>query len=305
MVLRWLRKQARLRQEGSRGRLNALLAVMNERLAAEFRPTVTYIGNNRVLVGTRVGDRTIAYYVEADDRLFSPWFIVTGQFETDVTNYLLRHLRADSHCIDVGSNFGYYTCLMARFCPGGRVLGIEADRHISELARDNLFINGLHEVGDVIWAAVCDRDTEVTLFRRTTRSGNTSIVDVGESFTTHFGEPPVEPFRVQGRRIDDFAERLHGRVDVIKIDVEGAEPLALRGARDVIRDNRDLSIVMEWSPGQIAAAGFDISEFVDEIRAMNLRAFVLERHIERPLDISRLATLPYQSAIILRRTDAR
>ncbi len=299
-MLQQVRRLMRRREVGTAGRLNMLLTLINERLASEFRPTVTYVGNNRVLVGTRVGDRTIAYYVEADDRLLSPWFIVTGQFETDVTNYLLRHLRADSHCLDVGTNFGYYSCLMARFCPAGRVLGVEADRHVAELARDNLFINGLHEIGDVVWSAACDRDEEITLYRRMSRSGNTSIVDVGEHFTTHMGEQPVQPFTVRGRKIDDLAERLGGRVDFIKIDVEGAEPLALRGATNVIRDNRHLSIVMEWSPGQIAAAGFDVAEFVDEIDAQGLQAFTLERHGERPLHISKLASLPYQSAIILK-----
>ena len=83
---------------------------------------------------TRVGGRTIAFYVEAEDRLLSPWFIATGQFETDPTNFFLRHLRPDSHCIDVGANFGYYSCLMARYCPGGRVIGIEADQKIADLA---------------------------------------------------------------------------------------------------------------------------------------------------------------------------
>jgi FkbM family methyltransferase len=304
-MLQQVRKLMRRREDRTAGRLNMLLTLINERLASEFRPTVTYVGNNRVLVGTRVGDRTIAYYVEADDRLLSPWFIVTGQFETEVTNYLLRHLRADSHCLDVGTNFGYYSCLMARFCPAGRVLGIEADRHVAELARDNLFINGLHEIGDVIWAAACDRDEEITLYRRMSRSGNTSIVDVGEHFTTHMGEQPVQPFTVRGRKIDDLAERLDGRVDFIKIDVEGAEPLALRGAANVIRDNPILSIVMEWSPGQIAAAGFDVAEFVDEIDARGLQVFILERHAERPLHISKLTSLPYQAAIILKRAGAR
>lgn len=304
-MLAWFGKQFGWSDRSSRSRLNSLLALMNERLASEFRPTVTYVGNNRVLVGTRVGDRTIAYYVEADDRLLSPWFIVTGQFELDVTNFLLRNLRADSHCLDVGSNFGYYTCLMARFCPAGRVLGVEADRRIAELARDNLFINGLYEIGDVVWAAASDRDDELTLYRRSSRSGNTSIVDVGEAFTTLMGEPPAEPFQVKGVRIDDLADRLSGRVDFIKIDVEGAEPLALAGARETIRRNRDIAIVMEWSPGQIAAAGFDLGHFVDEMAAQGLSGFLLERHAERPIDIRKLATMPYQSGIVLRRADRR
>lgn len=295
---------------GTRARVDTLVALVSERLASDqqpapdHRPTATYVGNNRVLVGTRVGDRTIAYYVEADDRLLSPWFIVTGQFETDLTNYFLRHLKPDSHCIDVGSNFGYFTCLMARYCPDGRVLGVEADRKIADLARDNLFINGLYGSADVICAAASDSTAELTLYRRTSRSGNTSIVNVGTALTTALCEPPAEPFTVASTRIDDLGDRMQGRVNFIKIDVEGAEPLVLAGARDTIRRNRDISIVMEWSPGQIQAAGFDLHRFSKKIADLGLRCFTLDRHGERPIELGRLATMPYQAGILLRRTDA-
>jgi FkbM family methyltransferase len=270
----------------------------------EHRPIATYVGNNRVLVGVKVGDRRIAYYVEADDRLLTPWFIVTGKFEPDLTNYFIRHLQHDSHCIDVGANFGYFTCLMAKYCPGGRVIGVEADRKIADLAQDNLFINGFQETAAIVCAAASDTDAGLTLYRRTSRSGNTSIVDVGEHLTTLLGEPQAEPFTVPSVRIDDLAGRLQGRVDFIKIDVEGAEPLVLAGARETIRSNRNIAIVMEWSPGQIEAAGFDLRRFTQEIADLGLRCFTLEQGTPRPVSHAALAGLPYQSGILMRRGDA-
>ena len=266
--------------------------------------SATFVGNNRVLLGARVGNSTIAYYLEADDRLLSPWFIVSGQYEIELTNFFLRRLRKDSHCLDIGSNFGYFTCLMARYCPDGRVIGVEADRKIADLARDNIFINGFYGPADVVCAAASDREGELTLYRRTSRSGNTSVVEVGESFTTALDEPPVEPFTVASVRIDDLAERMEGRVDFIKIDVEGAEPLVLAGARETIRRNRNISIAMEWSPGQIAGAGFDLGAFMKNIAASGLRCFSLERYTEKPIADGALLALPYQAGIILRRTDA-
>ena len=270
----------------------------------EHRPTATYVGGNRVLVGTKVGHWTIAYYVEADDRLLAPWFIVTGEYEIPLTNFFLRHLRSDSHCIDVGANFGFFTCMMARYCPDGQVLGIEADRRIADLACDNLSINGLHDTAAVLCAAAGDSRAGMTLYRRTGRSGNTSIVDVGTALTAALGEPPVVQFEVASVMIDDLAERWGGRVDFIKIDVEGAEPLVLSGARETIRRNRDISIVMEWSPGQLAAAGFDVQRFAAEIANLGLRCFALEADGERPIGQGKLAIMPYQAGIVLRRVDA-
>ncbi|MDB5687076.1 MAG: FkbM family methyltransferase [Rhizorhabdus sp.] len=285
-------------------RLKRLYRLVKPRGDVGHLPSATYVGNNRVLVGTQVGGRTFAFYVEADDRLLSPWFIVTGRFEVDLTNYFLRHLRPDSHCIDVGSNFGYYSCLMARNCPDGQVLGIEADRKIADLARDNLFINNLHGNAGIVCAAASDTREGLTLYRRISRSGNTSILNVSAAFTTHMDEPPAEPFTVESVRVDDLAERMQGRVDFIKIDVEGAEPLVLTGARETIRRNRDISIVMEWSPGQIEAAGFDVRGFAEEIAALGLRCFSLDRRKEYPIGNGMLATMPYQPGIVLRRKDA-
>ena len=261
----------------------------------------TYIGNNRVLTKTTVGNLDFAFIVEADDRLISPWFIVTGKYDTATTNYLLRNLKQDSHCLDVGSNFGYFTCLLGRICSAGKVIGIEADPKIAEIARDNVVINGLHEIAGIMNAAASDSAGEVTLYRRGSRSGNTSIVQCGTEFTDFMREPPEEPFGVSGVRIDDLHDAMGGRVDFIKLDVEGAEPLAMAGARITIEHNQQLQILMEWSPGQIRSAGFEIGAFLKEIEASQLRAFDINRRRPRPISFDELANLPYRSSVLLKR----
>ncbi|MDB5461002.1 MAG: FkbM family methyltransferase [Caulobacteraceae bacterium] len=261
----------------------------------------TYVGNNRVLVKIVVGGANIAYFVEADDRLISPWFIVTGGYETDLTSYFLRELKPDSHCIDVGSNFGYFTCLLARFCPNGRVIGIEADQHVFEIARDNVHINGFGGHANIVHAAATDSEGEVTLHRRVTRSGCTSITKVWESYTQILGEPSPERFTVKGVRIDDLAGQMSGRVDFMKIDVEGAEPLVFEGARDTIAANPQLSIVMEWSPGQIRDAGFDIPTFLGVLDGMGLRPYEIQHDKVAPLSFDEVSNSPYRAGIVLKR----
>jgi hypothetical protein len=109
-----------------------------------------YVGNNRVLMKAVVAGAQVAFLLEADDRLSTPWFIVSGRYETELTDFFLRHLKPDSHCIDVGANFGYYTCLMSRFCPSGKVIAIEADAHVCALVRDNIAINGFTGIAEAI-----------------------------------------------------------------------------------------------------------------------------------------------------------
>jgi FkbM family methyltransferase len=261
----------------------------------------TYLGNNRVLTKTTVGDYDFAFIVEADDRLISPWFIVTGRYDTVTTNYLLRNLRPESHCLDVGSNFGYFTCLMGRICAAGKVIGIEADPKIAEIAKDNVVINGFQETAMILNAAASNRAGEVTLYRRTGRSANTSIVRCGTEFTDFMREPPEQEFSVSGIRIDDLRDEMGGRVDFMKLDVEGAEPLALAGAKATIEHNQQIQILMEWSPGQIRSAGFEIDDFLKEIEASQLRPFEIDKRRPRAISFAELANLPYRSSVLLKR----
>jgi len=249
-----------------------------------------------------VANMTIAFFVEANDRLFSPWFIVSGGYETELTDYFVRELRSDSHCIDVGANFGYFTCLMARFCSHGRVIGIEADEHVYEIARDNVFINGFQNLASVLHAAASNSNAEITLYRRKTRSGNTSIAKMGEDFLRALGEPASEAFIAKGVRVDELLPKMNNRVDFVKIDVEGAEPLVFEGARDTIAANPNLTIVVEWSPGQIQAAGFEVPTFLTALNDMGLRSYDLAPDGLVPISFNDLLNIPYRAGIALKKS---
>ncbi|WCT72028.1 FkbM family methyltransferase [Sphingomonas naphthae] len=261
----------------------------------------TYMGNNRVLVKAVMAGRNFGFMVEADDRLIAPWFIITGQFEPVLTNYFIRVLKPGDHCIDAGCNFGFYTGLMGRLCPQGQVVGIEADGRVADLARDNLAINNVQENSRIVHAAICDSRDPVTLYRRIGRPGNTSMTDPGTALTDLMGEPAVEPFTVTGVRIDDLAAEMGGRVDHMKIDVEGAEPLAFAGARRTIADNPQLRIVMEWSPDQIRTAGFDLSAFLGDLAGMGLKPFDIVGTELAPLSFADLPNVPPRPGIVLTR----
>jgi FkbM family methyltransferase len=236
----------------------------------------SYMGDGLVLVKAIVNGVTIIYLVEASDRLIAPWFIATGFYETELTEHFGRILRKDDHCLDIGANFGYFTLLFGRFCPEGRSIGIEADETLFKIARDNIHINGLTANTSNYHAAICETEREMTLFRRIGRAGNTSIFKVHRDLLDYLGEAPSVEFSVQGISVDRFYQHFSGKLDIIKIDIEGAEPLAFAGAQSVIAANPDLQIVMEWSPGQIQAAGFDVGEFLGKLSGIGLRFFRLD-----------------------------
>ncbi|MBX9730740.1 MAG: FkbM family methyltransferase [Sphingomonas sp.] len=237
------------------------------------------MGNNRVLNKVVTGGMNFAYLVEANDLLISPWFIITGVYELSLTDYFLKNVTRDNHCLDVGSNFGFFTCLLSRLASNGKVFGIEPDRHVYELCRDNIMINGLQHAGSAIHAAANSTGEELVLHRRVGRSGNTSVAFADKALTEWHGEPPAQAFTCAGLRIDDLLPQLKGKLDFMKIDVEGAEPDALRGARKTIETNPQLKIIMEWSPGQITSNGGSPSDFLDELSSQGLSFFNIDTGI--------------------------
>ncbi len=260
----------------------------------------TYMGNGLVLVKAVVAGAQFGFLVEAEDRLISPWFIVSGRYETELTDFFTAILRPGDRCLDIGANFGYFTCLFARFCPQGQVIGVEPDAKLFGILRDNIHLNGFGGHAAAHHAAACEAEREVTLWRRLGRSANTSIICMPESFTDQLGEPPNQAFTVAGTMVDRLAEGWGGRVDVMKVDVEGAEPLVLAGAAATIAANPALQIVMEWSPGQVRGAGFDLGEFLDQVAAMGLRCHGLGPG-RPPLSRDTLLGLHYAAGILLTR----
>lgn len=258
----------------------------------------TYMGDGLVLIKAIVNGIQIIYLVEAADRLIAPWFVATGLYETELTEHFGRILRKDDHCLDIGANFGYFTLLFGRFCPQGKSIGVEADEALFKIARDNIHINDLGRNTSIYHSAICETERELTLFRRVGRSGNTSIFKVHEGFLDHLGESPSVEFSVQGISIDQFSQHFGGKLDIIKIDIEGAEPLAFAGAQSVIAANPDLQIVMEWSPGQIQAAGFDVTEFLNTLSAMGLRFHRLDASATL-LSSGDLLNIPYTAGILI------
>jgi hypothetical protein len=79
--------------------------------------------------------------VDARDRLLVPRLVMDGCIERDVTNFFLANVAPTSHCIDVGGNLGYYTCLLGRLAWGGKVRSIEADPVLVAQLSQNIQIN--------------------------------------------------------------------------------------------------------------------------------------------------------------------
>lgn len=174
---------------------------------------------------------------------------------------LKRATREGATVLDIGANVGSYTLLFARWVGAtGRVYAFEPAVASRAGLERHLSINGLSDRVTVRAEAISDR------------SGAASFLDAG----TH-GDNRLVPAATPGTAsvlalgIDELCEALGLSPDVIKIDIEGAELAALRGARRTIAARGPaLALFVELHPGIWPSLGVTRGAIEDELRRQSL-----------------------------------
>ena len=204
----------------------------------------------------RVRARRLGVDLELDvrDNLQRTLFF-TGTYEPGLVRVLRRELRAGDVVVDVGAHVGVHALGAARRLRdlgGGRVVAFEPAADSARAVRAAASRNGL--AVDVVEAALGEREGAVEL-RGDPRYG---VHDAG--VRSRFGAGKVVQ-RAPVTTLDAWAAATGlDRLDVVKLDIEGAEILALRGARETLRRLRPRllavevkDVVMARGPGDEAA----------------------------------------------------
>jgi FkbM family methyltransferase len=148
----------------------------------------------------------------------------TGTFETGTTDVLQRLLQPDDVTFDIGANIGWYTTLFGVRCPRGHCHAFEPDPEVFAELTTNCALNRLGNSVTLNNLGVSDR------------AGTTTIYRFAELPHGHSSLAPGLGARAEGTAcqvttLDRYrAERGIERIDLIKVDVEGAELLVLNGA---------------------------------------------------------------------------
>jgi FkbM family methyltransferase len=133
--------------------------------------------------------------------------------------------------LDVGANIGFYTLLAAK--RGARVFAIEADPLNAAMLRHHVEINGFTDRVTIYEMAATERDQAVPLYRHPFNLGESNIIE--------FGKPSGV---VKGRPLDSLDLP---PIEVCKMDIEGAEPMALRGMQQTLARSPNLKLLVEYN----------------------------------------------------------
>jgi FkbM family methyltransferase len=175
-----------------------------------------------------------------------------GTYETDLQAAIRELVLPGMVAYDVGANIGYISLLLARAVgPHGRVIAFEALPANVERLRLNLAVNPEGERVHAIHAAVTDSSREVRFL--VGPSGGMGKAEGSAGRQAEYARSITVP----GLALDDFtASAAHPLPQVIKIDIEGGEVLALPGMQRLLADTHPL-VLMELHGPEAAHAAWD------------------------------------------------
>lgn len=188
---------------------------------------------------------------------------ILRDYESEV-HFVRKLLRPGQVVVDVGANIGFYSVLMARcVSPGGKVYAFEPAEETFQMLWHNLDWNDITNV-HVMNVALSEQDGQRTLFVAEDRGRNSFAPE-----TQVCGEQVVEC-----RRLDGLLTG--AQCDFVKIDVEGAELLVLRGGARFFRESQKSILMCEFNAQKTAAMGLELGELIDCLKSMDRELYYFD-----------------------------
>ena len=222
--------------------------------------------------------------------------------EPGVRTVLRDRLRPGRVAVDGGANIGLHALtIAAAIGPVGRLTCFEPLPHLADALERTLRLNGFAGRSRVERAALSDTAGEATL-HAAPHSPMSSLFSLPDSMG-------ARPLTVPAVTLDGHLAP-GDRLDLLKLDIEGAEPRAWRGMQRMLEDNREIDIIMEWSSSHFAKAGELPTEFFRTIRAAGFSASVVEDapepgRLARLEDAAAVAALEGANLLLMRQAGSR
>ena len=221
-------------------------------------------------------DHSLRLYLHGvRDAVISPRIRAEGIWEPFETALLLTLLRPGDVFVDAGANIGYFTVLAAaRVGAAGQVFAFEPDPDNCRLLRDSVRCNGLDTTVTVVEAGLAAEDRSGMLYL----SGD----NLGDHQTYATAECRVaRPIRlVHGA---NWLARHTARVDVLKVDTQGAEYEVIRGLMPLLRTQATPPhIILELTPYSLAEAGASGRALIELLAQFDQPMAIID-HIEHRL----------------------
>jgi FkbM family methyltransferase len=180
----------------------------------------------------------------------------TKEYEKETTEIIKKEVKENNIVIDLGANIGYYTLLLSKIVgENGKVFAFEPEDKNFEILKRNVELNRLKNVV-LIKKAVIDKVGEDNLYLDPKYIGSHVM------YNEFIGKKPV---KVETTTLDEFFKDFKGKINFIKMDIDGSEIRALKGMTSLIKNNK-IKMIADYAPSRIRETGSSPEEYLEIIK---------------------------------------
>ena len=183
----------------------------------------------------------VSFYISIDDFYSKTWvFIRCDQdiiHEEKATKLMGEKLKNSKCFVDVGAHLGYFTLFASKIISKGKIFSFELDKINYNLLKKNIQLNNCKNV-EIFNYAISDKPGEIKYFRSSDQPmPNLDILGIPAD------DSESKIISVNSITLDDFFKYQVEKPDIVKIDVEGAEMIVLKGMKKIIKDYKPMLFI--------------------------------------------------------------
>jgi len=190
---------------------------------------------------------------------------LSGHYEVAETRFFQKNVKSDAVCFDVGGNVGFFSMLLSQTAKDGHVHVFEPIPLNAQLIETSATLNSFKNL-TINNCAVGASVTEVE-FTVSEDSAYSSMIDTERSRKSEVLTVPLTT-------LDHYmAENGVPKVDILKIDVEGAEADVVKGAANLLADpeRRPRFVMIELSDINLVAFGETVESVTERLEGLSYR----------------------------------
>lgn len=234
--------------------------------------------NTKEVFDKYLGELIFPFY----DQVISESIKAHGVWEPDEFNWVIENIKEGDTCINVGSNVGYFTCIMSKKVgKNGKVFSIEANPNFKFFLEENVKRTNMDNVS-IIMSAAGNYSGNIDLFINSDNCGDNRVFNpkiVSSSSEDKFSESSYA-ISVSIDKVDNLVTT--DKVDFVLIDCQGLDHEVIRGMSKIIKENHP-KILTEFVPKWIDSLGESPENILEEYVNLGYDLLSPELHIHSPV----------------------
>jgi FkbM family methyltransferase len=184
-------------------------------------------------------------------------------YETELVSSIIK---PGNVVLDIGANIGYYTLIFAKLVgQNGKVFAFEPEPANFQLLEKNVSVNGYSNVIPE-QKAVSNRNEKKKLYLNNENSGMHTIYKSEQRAN-------LDSVEIETVSLDNYFSNYTGKIDFIKMDIEGSEYTALEGMQTILQRQNNIQLLVAFYPSGIVQYGYKPEQQIDLLMSNGFRVY--------------------------------